>query len=77
MIPDNSGIDYARMLLFVFGFLVYFKIAKILAPSLAAGNTWFTTWLQIGHLNAVKKNVTWEKTVLRFYLNKYLHCFSI
>ena len=26
MILDNSGIDYSRMLLFVFGFLVYWKI---------------------------------------------------
>ena len=27
MIPDNSGIDYVRTLLFEFGFLVYWKIA--------------------------------------------------
>ena len=26
MILDNSGIDYSRMLLFVFGFLVYWEI---------------------------------------------------
>ena len=26
MILDNSGIDYSRMLLFLFGFLVYWKI---------------------------------------------------
>ena len=26
MIHDNSGIDYSRMLLFVFAFLVYWKI---------------------------------------------------
>ena len=25
MILDNTGINYSRMLLFVFGFLVYFK----------------------------------------------------
>ena len=34
MILDNSGIDYSRMLLFVFGFLVYWKIepfSRILA----------------------------------------------
>ena len=31
MIPDNSGINYVRMLLFVFGFLVSWKIAQILA----------------------------------------------
>ena len=29
MILDNSGIDYTLMLLFVFGFLVYWKIAPI------------------------------------------------
>ena len=32
MTPDNSGIDYAGMLLFVFGFLVYWKFWKILKP---------------------------------------------
>ena len=26
MILDNSGTDYSRMLLFIFGFLVYWKI---------------------------------------------------
>ena len=33
MILDNSGIYYSLMLLFVLGFLVYWKIEKILEPS--------------------------------------------
>ena len=40
MILDNSGVDYSRMLLFVLGFLVYWKIEL---HSRASGNTWFTT----------------------------------
>ena len=40
MIVDNSSIDYSRMLLFVLGFLVYWKIEP---NSRASGNTWFTT----------------------------------
>ena len=36
MILDNSGIDYSRMLLFVLGFLVYWKIEQ---DSRASGNT--------------------------------------
>ena len=40
MILDNSGIDYSRMLLYVIGFLVYWKIEP---NSHASGNTWFTT----------------------------------
>ena len=47
MILDNSGIDYSRMLLFVLGFLVYWKIEP---NSHASGNTWFTTWFQSGHI---------------------------
>ena len=58
IILDNSGIDYSRMLLFVFCFLVYWKIEP---NSRASGNTWFTTWLQTGHVKVVRKtksNVT-------------------
>ena len=40
LIFDNSGTDYSRMLLFVLGFLVYWKIEP---NSRASGNTWFTT----------------------------------
>ena len=52
MILDNSGIDLSRMLLFVLGFLVYWKIEP---NSRASGNTWFTTWLQTGHVKVVRK----------------------
>ena len=54
MIHDNSGIDYSRMLSFVFGFLVYWKIEPNFRSS---GNTWFTTWLQSGHVKVVKKTI--------------------
>ena len=40
MILDNSGRDYSRMLLFVIGFLVHWKIGP---DSRDSGNTWFTT----------------------------------
>ena len=40
MILDNSGIDYSRILLFVFGLLAYWKIEP---NSRASGNTWLTT----------------------------------
>ena len=52
MILDNSGIYYSQMLLFMLGFLVYWKIEP---NSRASGNTWFTTWLQSGHVKVVKK----------------------
>ena len=52
MILDNSGIDYSRMLLFVSGFLVYWKFEP---NSRASGNAWFRTWLQSGHVNVDKK----------------------
>ena len=32
MILDNNGIDYSRMLLFLLGFLVYWKIEPNSAP---------------------------------------------
>ena len=57
MMLDNSGIDYSRMLLFVFGFLVFWKIEpnsrsfSCLRQHLV---TWFKT-LQIGHVKVVKK----------------------
>ena len=40
------------MLLFVLGFLVYRKTEL---NSRASGNTWFTTWLQTGHVKVVRK----------------------
>ena len=70
MILDNSGMHYAPMLLFVFGFLVYWKISP---NSRASGNNWLTMWLQSGHVNVVKKTM-WRqrKQFLRFYCFKYL-----
>ena len=59
MILDNSGIDYEQMLIFVFGFLVYWKIAR---------NSRSFSRLQ-QYLKAVtsmlskKQNVTSEKTI--------------
>ena len=52
MILDNSGIDYSSMLLFVLSFLVYWKIEP---NSSASGKTWFTTWLETGHVKVVRK----------------------
>ena len=52
MILDNSGIDYSWMLLFALGFLVDWKIEPNFR---ASGNTWFTTWLQTGHVKVVRK----------------------
>ena len=37
MILDNSGIDYSRTLLFMIGFLVYWKLNQILAPLATPG----------------------------------------
>ena len=42
MILDNSSIDYSPMLLFVLGFLVYWKIEQ---NSYASGKIWFMTSL--------------------------------
>ena len=52
MTLDNSGIEYSRMLLFVLGFLVYWKIEP---NSHASDNTWLMTWLQTGHVKVVRK----------------------
>ena len=60
MILDNSGMNYSRLLLFVFGFLVYWKIEP---NSRASGSTWFTTWLQSGHVKVVKKQNVTSQTI--------------
>ena len=66
MILVNSGIDYAQMLLFMFGFLVYWKTEP---NSPESGNIWFTTWLQSGHVKVVKKqNVMSKKTIVKILL---------
>ena len=68
MILDNSDIDYSLMLLFVYGFLVSWKIEP---NSRASRNTWCTTWLQRGHVKVVKKNKMWcqRQQFFRFYYN--------
>ena len=43
--------NYTRMLLFLFGLPVYWKISQKCS---AFVNTWLTTWLQSGHVNVVK-----------------------
>ena len=65
MILDNSGIGYSRMLLFVFGFLVYCKIEP---NSLASCITWFMTWSQSGRIKAVKKK-KWQTIFKVFTIN--------
>ena len=66
MILDNSGIDYLRMLLFTLGFLVDWKIEPNFR---ASGNTWFTTWLQTGHVKvSEKQNVTSKTTIFKVLL---------
>ena len=52
MLLDNYGVDYSRMLLFMFGFLVYWKIEP---NTLTYGNTCFTTCLQSGHVKVAKE----------------------
>ena len=61
IILDNSGINYSRMLLFVFGFLVYREIEP---NSRASGNICFTTWLQSGYVKVVKKKNVTSKTAI-------------
>ena len=56
MILVNSAIDYSRMLFFVLGFLVYWKIEP---TSQASGcwQHWVTTWLQTGNVKVVRKKM--------------------
>ena len=67
MTLDYSRIYYSRILLFVVGLLVYWKIEPNSRPS---GNTWFTNWLQTGHVKVVKKKWHHRQQFLRFYYNK-------
>ena len=67
MILENSVIDYSRMLLFVFGFLVYWKIEPnriVEIENWKLNHAWFTTWLQSGHVKVVKKqSMTSKQTI--------------
>ena len=64
MIPDNSGTDYARMLVFVFVFFVYWKITT---NSRVSGNTWFTIrdYKVVASMLSKTQNVTSEKTIFK------------
>ena len=64
MILDNCGIDYARMLLFMFGFLVYWKIREIPAPSRSSGNTSLLhDYKMVRSMLLKEQTVTSEKTI--------------
>ena len=72
MILDNSGIDYSRMLLFPFGFIVYCKIEP---NSRAFSRLWqhlvydlITKW----SLQSCQKSKMWRQRqqFLKFYYTK-------
>ena len=63
MILDNSGIDYSRMLLFVVGFLVYWKIE----PNSRALNKVDENKLVTSKLSE-KQNVTSKTTIFKVLL---------
>ena len=66
MILDNSGIDYSRMLLFVLGFLVYWKIEP---NSPASGNSWFRLdYKPVTSKLSEKQNVTSKTTIFKVLL---------
>ena len=69
MILDNSGIDYSRMLLFVLGFLVYWKIEL---NSRASGNTHGLRldYKPVTSKLSEKQNVCQRQQFLRFYYKK-------
>ena len=72
MILDNSGIDYSRMLLFVLGFLVYWKIEpNSHAFSRIRQHVVYDLISKRSHLNC-QKNKMWRhrQQFLRFYYNK-------
>ena len=67
MIVDNYCLDYSRMLLFVLGFLVYWKIepnsrASIATPGLRLNYKPVTSKL------SEKQNVTSKKTIFQVLL---------
>ena len=72
MILDNSGIDYSRMLLFVLGFLVYWKIEP---NSHAFSRIWqhvvYDLISKQSNLNCQNNKMQHHrKQFLRFYYNK-------
>ena len=69
MILDNFGIDYSRMLLFVLGFLVYWKIEpNSHAFSRIRQHLVYDLISKRSHLNCQKKKMLRHKQqFLRFY----------
>ena len=68
MILDNSGIDYSRMLLFVLGFLVYWKIEpNSHAFSRTRQHVVYDLISKRSHLNCQKKMWRHRQQFLRFY----------
>ena len=66
LILDNSGIDYSRMLLFVFGFLVHWKIEL---NSRASGNTGLRLdYKPVTSKLSEKQNVTSKTTIFKVLL---------
>ena len=71
MILDNSGIDYSRMLLFVLGFLVYWKIEpNSHAFSRIRQHVVYDLISKRSHLNCQKNKMWLHRQFLRFYYNK-------
>ena len=70
MVLDNSGIDYSRMLLFVLGFLVYWKIEpNSHAFSRIRQHVVYDLISKRSHLNCQKKqNVTSQTTIFKVLL---------
>ena len=59
MMFDNAGIDYSRMLLFVFSFLIFGKIE----PNSHAFSRLWLHRLQSGHVKVVKKIKCYVKDI--------------
>ena len=68
MILDNSGIDYARILLFLFDFRVYFKTEPNSRAFPSLRQHLIYDILQSGHVKVVKKNVTSTITIFKVLL---------
>ena len=71
IIRDNSGIDYSWMLLFVLGFLVYWKIEpNSHVFSHIRQHVVYDLISKRSHLNCKKKKMWCHRQFLRLYYNK-------
>ena len=73
MIVDNSGLDCARMLLFMFGFLVTWKIStnsRTYSIGPPATPDVLRDYKEVTSMLSNKQNVTSEQTIFPFFLNK-------